>query len=788
MRALNLKLLRDLWHVKGQVIAVALVIASGIATLSMALTTLESLQKTSEQYYSDYQFADAFVSAVRVPNAVKQRLEAIDGVSLVETRIKKFASLDMPDFNEPVMGLLTSIPDQGQPRLNQLALREGRWIAPGTSDEVIVNEPFAEAHNLKLGDKLSAVMNGKKRYFRIVGIALSPEYIYSIAPGSLMPDDARYGILWSGQSSLEAAFDLKGAFNDVAFKFDSTSDHQALLKQIDMVLEPYGGRNSYLRDDQISYWFVNNEIQQLKTTSIIFPVIFLLVSAFLTNMVLSRMITNEREQIGLLKAFGYSNMQVGAHYFKMVLVMCFVGAVIGLIAGAYLGQANTEMYAEFFRFPLLVYDFSFLSFIASSGVSVLAALSGIIGSIARVVQLPPAVAMVPPSPDIYHKTFVDTPSIKHWLDQPTRIAVRQIIRKPLRASFTVIGISLAVGLMVLAIQMSDAIKYLGISFFNDAQRQDMTMAFYENQKQDALYQVKRLPGVIDAEPIRYVSVEFINGTKTHRGAITGLESDATLQPIYDTYTQQVIALPEEGMVIGSILAEKLNVGVGDRIYVEFLDKSGLQRDYAVVGIFDTFIGLPAYMNLKSLNRELGEVGQYFMLNLVVDSQHYESLYKAVKESPAITALMTKQSLLDAFNETVAESMLVFMFIFVVLSSILVFGVTYNMIRISLSERGRELATLRVLGFTKGETSYILLCEVGLLTLVGLAFGCFVGWGLTQLLGYAFETELFRIPIIIYPHTYSYAVIVAIIASVMSALFVVKRIHHLDLIEVLKTKE
>lgn len=342
--------------------------------------------------------------------------------------------------------------------------------------------------------------------------------------------------------------------------------------------------------------------------------------------------------------------------------------------------------------------------------------------------------------------------------------------------------------MVLAIQMSDAIKYLGISFLIDAQRQDMTMAFYENQKQEALYQVKRLPGVIDAEPIRYVSVEFINGTKTHRGSITGLESDATLQPIYDTYTQQVVALPEEGMVMGSILAEKLNVDVGDRIYVEFLDKSGLQRDYPVVGIFDTFIGLPAYMNLKTLNRELGEVGQYFMLNLVVDSQHYESLYNAVKESPAITALMTKQSLLDAFNETVAESMLVFMLIFIVLSSILVFGVTYNMIRISLSERGRELATLRVLGFTKGETSYILLCEVGLLTLVGLAFGCFVGWGLTQLLGYAFETELFRIPIIIYPHTYSYAVIVAIIASVMSALFVVKRIHHLDLIEVLKTKE
>ncbi|MCW9028071.1 MAG: ABC transporter permease [Kangiella sp.] len=788
MRALNLKLLRDLWHVKGQVIAVALVIASGIATLSMALTTLESLQKTSEQYYADYQFADAFVSAVRVPNTVKQRLEAIEGISLVETRIKKYASLDMPDFNEPVMGMLTSIPDHGQPRLNQLAMREGRWIAPGASDEVIVNEPFAEAHNLKLGDELPAVMNGKKRYFTIVGIALSPEYIYAMSPGSLMPDNKRYGVLWAGQSSLEAAFDLKGAFNDATFKFDAKADHQALLKQIDMVLEPYGGRNSYLRDDQLSYWFVNNEIEQLKTTSTIFPAIFLLVSAFLTNMVLSRMITNEREQIGLLKAFGYSNLQVGMHYFRMVLVMCLVGAVIGLIAGAYLGQANTEVYAEFFRFPVLVYDFSISSFVISTGISVLAALSGIIGSIAKVVKLPPAVAMVPPSPDVYHRSFIDTSRIKHWLDQPTRIAIRQIIRKPLRASFTVIGISFAVGLMVLGIQMFDAIKFLGVSFFNDAQRQDMTMAFYQNQKQQAFHQVKRLPGVLEAEPIRYVSVEFINGIKSHRGAITGIRSDATLQPIYDNYSQKVISLPEEGMVIGSLLAEKLNVAVGDRVYVEFLDKTGLRRDFAVAGIFDTFMGLPAYMNLESLNRELGEVGQYFMLNLVVDPNASQAFYTAVKESPAITALVTKKASLDAFNETVAESMLVFIFIFIVLSSILVFGVSYNMIRISLSERGRELATLRVLGFTKGETSYILLCEIGLLTLIGLALGCFVGWGLTHLLGYALETELFRIPIIIYPHTYSYSVIVAIVASVMSALFVAKRIHNLDLIEVLKTKE
>lgn len=788
MKALNLKLFRDLWHIKGQVIAVALVIASGIATLIMALTTLESLQKTSRQYYSDYQFADAFVSAVRVPESIKVRLENIDGISLVQTRITKYSSLDMPGFKEPVMGLFISIPEHKQPRLNQLALREGRWIEPGATDEIIVNQPFAEAHGLSLGDQLPTIMNGKKRFFTVVGIGLSPEFIYSLSPGALMPDDKRYGVFWLGNESLEAAYDLKGAFNDASFKFEPGADHQALLKQIDMVLEPFGGSNSYLRDDQTSYWFVNNEIEQLKTMSTILPAIFLLVAAFLTNMVLSRMITNEREQIGLLKAFGFTNFQVGFHYFKMVLVMCFLGILIGVITGSYLGSANAKVYAEFFRFPVFVYEVSVQSFVISSSVSVFAALSGVIGALARAVQLPPAVAMVPPSPELYHKSLVDNANIKNWLDQPTRIALRQIIRKPLRALFTVIGISFAVGLMVMALQWVDAIKYLGTSYFNDAQRQDMTMAFYQNQQQETLLQVKRLPGVIEAEPLRYVSVEFINGTKSHRGVITGIPSDATLQPIYDAEKSRLVVLPEGGIVIGTLLAEKLRVKVGDRVHVIFLTKNNLQAEFPVVGIFDTFLGMPAYVSLKSLNRVLGEEGQYAMLNLIVDPMHYGPLYRKIKDTPAITAVTSKNASLEAFNNTVAESMLVLILVFVILSSILVFGVTYNMIRIALSERGRELATLRVLGFTKGETSYILLCEVGLLTLLGLGLGCIVGWGITHTMGYAMETELFRIPVMIYPNTYSYAVLITILASVVSAVFVVKRIHKLDLIEVLKTKE
>ncbi|MET0009636.1 MAG: ABC transporter permease, partial [Candidatus Thiodiazotropha sp. 6PLUC4] len=404
MRALNLKLLRNLWKLRGQVLAIAVVIASGVAVLVMSLSALQALQDTAAAYYERQRFADVFATVKRAPSRLVERISTLPGVRSVEERILQMATLSIEGFEEPVVGQLVSIPEQGDPLLNQLVLRSGRLVTLGHPDEVVLNEPFAEAHNLQVGDQFKALMNGHQRTLTVVGLALSPEFIYTIGPGALMPDNKRFGIMWMGREALAAAYDLDGAFNEISIGLLHGTNPQQIIVALDRILERYGSRGAIARKNQISNWFLMNEIEQLKTMSTILPTIFLAVAAFLSNMVLSRLIATDRSEIGLMKAFGYSNWQVAWHYAKMVMAMTSVGIILGWLLGAWLGRVNTEMYAEFFRFPLLIFRPDPGVFAIGAVVSLVAALVGSLGSVRYAATLPPAEAMNPPSPPMYRKS------------------------------------------------------------------------------------------------------------------------------------------------------------------------------------------------------------------------------------------------------------------------------------------------------------------------------------------------------------------------------------------------
>ena len=396
MKILNQKLKRDLWKLRGQVIAVALVIGSGVATLVMSLSTVEALQDTTDAYYQRYRFGEIFAYTTRAPNRLAHQIAEIPGIQTVQTRISRFANIDIPSFGEPIIGQVISIPDT-TPLLNQLVLRQGSWITPGRNDQVILSEPFAEAHELGVGEKITIILNGHKRQFNIVAIALSPEFIYSIGPGALMPDDERFGVMWLPNKVLAGAFDLEESFNYLSVSLIPNMPTAPVLNQIDYLLEPYGGISANTRENQISNWFVMNEIAQQKSMATILPTIFIIVAAFLSNMVLSRLIATERTEIGLLKAFGYSRFQIAWHYTKLILVICLLGIALGSLLGMYFGRLNTQMYADLFRFPLLIYRPSPFSFLVGGAISISAALVGALSAVNKAVTLAPAEAMIPPS-------------------------------------------------------------------------------------------------------------------------------------------------------------------------------------------------------------------------------------------------------------------------------------------------------------------------------------------------------------------------------------------------------
>ena len=787
MHPLDRKLVRDLWRLRGQVLAIGLVIASGVGLLVMSLTVIEALQETATAYYERYRFAHVFARVERAPDHLARRLGDIAGVQVVETRVVRSATLDVAGFGEPVIGQLVSLPEDGEPRLNRLALRQGRYPRLGAPDEAVLAEPFAEAHRLGVGATLRAIINGRWRELQVVGIALSPEYVYTIGPGALMPDDRRFGVVWLGHEALQAAFDLDGAFNDVSLGLLRGTDPEAVVDRVDRILARYGSIGAYARADQISNWFLMNEIEQLRMLVRILPIIFLVVAAFLTNMVLARLVAVERPEIGLLKAFGYTNTAIAWHYVKLVLAISAVGIALGWFAGYWLGLYNTTMYADFYRFPFLLYRPGPAPFAIAAGASLVAALLGTISAVRGAASLPPAEAMRPPAPPLFRRSRLSGLRLGQALDQSTRIVLRQAARWPLRSFVTSAGIGLAVAVLVCSMQWLDAIDHVVDVYFLQAQGQDVTVSFAEARAADAARGLGRLPGVMTTEPMRAVPAKIRAGPREEREALQGVPAHQQLFHVYDVAGRSV-DLPPDGLVISTMLARLLDVGPGDSVTVEVLEGRRPVLSVPVAATFETYIGSPAYMEIGALNRLMREPPSVTSVHLRVDAARRAALFRELKLVPQVSSVTLRDAAVQTFHETMGRTLLIYVSFFVVFACALAFGVTYNAARIALSERSREFATLRVLGFTRAEISYMLVGETGLLTILALPLGVASGFGLAMLVVRGLETELYRVPFVIDPSTFGWAILVAVLATAVSVLMVRRHLDRLDLIGVLKTRE
>lgn len=553
MRALNHKLVRDLWSMKGQSLAIALVISSGVATFIMSLSTLDSLEATRGAYYRDYRFAEVFASLKRAPESLKGRIEEIPGVRDVYTRVVAGANVSVEGYADPVTAQIVSVPDHGQPPLNALYLRRGRSIAPGRDNEVILNEPFADAHGFRPGDYLSATINGRRRRLQIVGIALSPEYIYSLQPGSVIPDFKGFGIFWMARTPLAAAFDMEGAFNDVALSLAAGARVEDVISGVDGVLTRYGGLGAIGRKDQISHRYLSEEFRQLEQMATIFPVIFLGVAAFLLNVVVTRLIATQREQVAILKAFGYSNTDIVTHYLKFVVLVVLVGAAGGIAGGAWLGRGLSNMYMDFYRFPYLNFELRPSVALAGALVSAAAALGGTVYSVIRAALIPPAEAMQPAPPGRYRVSLVERAGLGRWLSQPTRMIVRNIERRPIKALLSVIGTAFACAILVVGGFFYDAVDYMVAIQFKVAQLDDITVTFVEPTSKSALYSLASMPGVEHVEPYRSVPARLRFQHRSYRAPVQGVPPGAVLRRLLDRRLEP-IELPPDGVVLTDHLA------------------------------------------------------------------------------------------------------------------------------------------------------------------------------------------------------------------------------------------
>jgi putative ABC transport system permease protein len=785
--ALNLKLARDLWRLRGQALAIALVLAAATATFIMSMGLHRSLTQTRDAYYARNQFADLFSGMVRAPRAVVARIAAVPGVARAEGGIQSYATLDMPGTAAPVRALFNALDDRGQNRLNQVTLRLGRMPQPGQQGEVVADEAFAKANGLAPGSRITALIHGRRLSLLVVGIGMAPNFVYAMAPGDLLPDEKRFGVFWMGRRGLEAATDRQEAINSLSVTLERGANAADVIRAIDAVLAPYGGTGAYGREDHLSHAFIDNELQQLDAITQVIPPVFLVVAVFLVTIVMGRMIRTERGQIGLLKAFGYSDWAVAAHYLKFAAVIALLATLMGAAAGIWMGREMARLYSEYYHFPFLDYIVSPPLILAAGALSLVTAGLGAAFGVRSAVQLSPAVAMSPPPPPIYRAGAVEQLGRRLGFSAIGHMIVRHIARWPGRSAITVLGVAMAGGLLFSTLQFIDSSRTMIDSYFFRAQRQDLTVTFVEPRGADVLFALAQLPGVLRVEPARGLAVRLVNGTRVERTAIEATRTDTALSLRIDSQGR-AIDLPEHGLLLSRQLADKLGVRAGQRIEVQLLGGRRTVSSLPVVSIVDEYIGKRAYAaetTLAALARDNAPVGAAL---LRIDPAQRGAILARLKAMPQVLGVNEKAASLRQFEKMIDDNILTMIIFYVGFASAIVVGVVYNSARIIHSERAHELATLRVLGYYRGEVALVLLGELALLVVLATPFACLIGYGLAQLMTAMFSSDLFRLPFAPDRSSYGWSIIIVLLAAAATAGTVALRVQRLDMVRVLKARE
>ena len=784
---LHRSLIRDLWHLRGQVLAAGLVVACGLAAFVTMRSAYHSLISARAEYYAAFRFADVFAHLKRAPDPIVAHVRDIPGVSVVEARIVKDVILSVPNLPEPATGRLISIPDVRRPMLNDLFIRVGRYPRAGRSNEVLASETFARANGLQVGNRIGAILNGRWTELTITGLALSPEYIYEVSPAMIFPDNRRFGVMWMNREALEGAFDMKGAFNDVALQTAPTGSEGDIISALDRLFAPYGGINAYGRGEQASNRFLSDELGEIEVSATYIPTIFLSVSAFLLYTLLSRLVSMERGQIALLKAFGYSNERVGLHFLAFALLIVAIGVALGGALGSWFGSSMVGVYQQYFHFPALRFRLPVSVMLGTITIAVASAVLGSLAAVWRAAHLPPAEAMRPEPPKSFRAGTLEASGAAWWLGASGRVIARNLARRPWRAVLSVAGIAAAVATVVLGRFTFDAVNHLMAVHFDSAQRDDVTVVLSEVSGPSTLYELGRLPGVMRVEGFRAVPVGLRFGHREKRTSLLGVSPDSDLKQLVDSQRRR-IDIPPEGLVLTRKLAEILGVRPGDVVTVEQLEGRRVTVAEPVVKLSDEPLGISAYMDSEALGRVLGEAGDISGALLKIDRSKEAELYAALKRIPAVGAVAIRSAMLQTIGDVMNRSFILMTIVMTGFAAVLVMGVVYNSARIALSERGNELASLRVLGFSKGQVTRLLLGEQATLTLTAIPVGLALGVVACRLLVPVFDREMFRLPFVLTSDTFAFAALVTIAGAILSGYLVARRIAHLDLVAVLKSRE
>lgn len=788
LSTLSRKLLRELLRMQGQIVTIALVLASGIMSFIMLRGTYDCLLLSRDAYYDRYRFAHVFATLERAPESLARRIENVPGVAALETRISENVTLPIEGMLPPAHARLLSLPGSGEPATNALHLTSGRLPERGHADEAVVLAPFAEAHGLEPGHRLPVVLGNKLREIEIVGTVLSPEFIYAIRPGAMADDPRHYSVLWMEREALATPFDLNGAFNEVSLRLQPGASERSVLAAVDRLLAPYGGNGAYGRDESISHRILSGELAQLASLATMIPLVFLGVAAFLIRLVLGRLIALQRAEIAVLKAVGYDNREVGLHYLGLVAVVLLPGSLLGVVGGRLLGGVVLNLYATIFRLPALTFELGFAVVAWSLLASAAGAAGGALLAVRSAVRLPPAEAMRPSAPARYRRSLVERLGLSTLVGPSGMMVLREVLRRPLRTLMSAVGIGGAISLLVLGRFGWDSMSSYFADTFLREQRQDLTVTFAAPVQPRVVGQLARLPGVVDAEGLRGVPVRARAGHRKRETLLVGLPDSGSMRQLVERGGKRVVPVPERGVLVTRKLAEILGLARGDSLELELREGQRESVRAQVAGFVDESAGLSLYARAELVAQLAGDLGATSSVLLRVDPGSSQFVKEQLRRSRFVIEVSEVRADMQRVLDMNASAFRIWTLVSSLLASSVIFGVVYNNARIGLTARSRDLGSLRVLGFSRREISLVLIGGLAIEVALAIPLGLLLGWAWAQQFARGFDQETFRLSVVIAPSTYLMAASIALFAAAVSAFWVRRDLDHLDLLAVLKSRE
>ena len=782
MRVLWRKLARELWLRKGSLLALVAIVTIGEGCLTGLACTYFDMDLARERFYRENRLAHFSVDFKRAPLAVLEELRELPNVAQLEARISLPVRVEWE--GDLLSGTVHSLPTDHQPLNNALSLTQGGWF-DGEGPETILNEAFGRAHGLGAGSRLRVLLQGQEQQLAIVGRARSPEYVYVISPGSgVVPDPGRTPILYAPFGYLQEQGDLEGACNQVLGTVADRAQLQNTLTILQERLEPYGVLQATADSEQSSVQVLAGELQGLKISSTMLPGICLAVAALVLNVVMGRMVAQQRVVIGTLRALGYTAWQVAGHYLMIGLCIGGTGAVCGLVMGMWLQRTMVALYAQFYELPTIRAGF----YPQLLGLGVLICLGfaclGTWGGARSALRLEPAESMRPAPPEVGGAVFLEGWGwLWRRLSFGSKMVIRTLLRNPFRCVVTAFGSAMATALMVEAFCLGDSIKFLNDYEFRRTSHQDVTVSLREPRHWQSLSELGKLAGVEVVEGQLNVGCDMTLGPRSRRVSLTGLAPDAQLYTPLDQRGHPVRPL-DQGLVLSSRAATVLQARVGDTIRVRPLVGERRESNCVVTQIVDTYLGMGAYCDLSYLSRLIGEERAASSVLMRTSS----SLGSHMAARPWVVGLNWRLSSYTKMKATLDQSLGTSLGILSTFAALLSFGSVLNLALVSLAERSREVGTFRVLGLTPVEVARIFVMESYVLNGLGILAGLPLGFLLVQMITRSYDTDFFRFPTLIPIHRIVLSVALMLVFITLAQLVVLRMVRSWPWLDALKVRE